>query len=153
MDDYIAKPVKIIDLKNALERAGSKPLVSTMEETRRETEAIDRATLEALRDLQSEGEPDILIELIEMFLQDTPLRLAALGEAINRAAACDIASTAHAMKGSSANLGAMRMSELCLKLETLGRADRVEGADCLLAQLEAEFLRVREALAVEASAI
>ncbi|MEW6211328.1 MAG: response regulator, partial [Acidobacteriota bacterium] len=152
IDDYIAKPVKIIDLKNALERAGSKTLVARQEEeTRAEMEVLDRSILETLRGLQSEGEPDILTELTEMFFQDTPSRLAALSEAIDRAEAQNIALAAHALKGSSAHLGAMRMSALCLKLETLGRTGIVAGTDALLAQLEAEFLRVREALAVEMS--
>ena len=150
MDDYITKPVKINELKASLERAGSRTHIARRLDTV-DTEAIDRTTLETLREFQDTGEPDIVAELIEIFLQDTPPRLAAIREALHRADAGEIASAAHALKGSSANLGALQMSALCLKIETLGRAGTVEGADSLLADLEAEFLRVRDALSVEMS--
>ncbi|HEY7545557.1 MAG TPA: response regulator, partial [Blastocatellia bacterium] len=149
MDDYITKPVNINELKTSLERAASKTNITKPQESRVESGAIDRATLETLRGLQGEGEPDLVAELIGIFLQDTPLRLAAISEAIRSADASELTSAAHALKGSSANLGATGMSALCLKLESLGRAGTVEGAGSLLARLEEEFLRVRDAFAIE----
>jgi HPt (histidine-containing phosphotransfer) domain-containing protein len=56
--------------------------------------------LESLRELQEEGEPDILNELIEMFLDHVRLQLVALREAVEGRNADSVARVAHTLKGS-----------------------------------------------------
>jgi HPt (histidine-containing phosphotransfer) domain-containing protein len=53
---------------------------------------------------------------------------------------------AHTLKGSSGNLGAQGMVQLCLALETLGASGSVREAEALIARLEAEFQRVQPTL-------
>jgi HPt (histidine-containing phosphotransfer) domain-containing protein len=50
--------------------------------------------------------------------------------------------TAHALKGSAANIGAARLAELCLQLETEVQRDDLESARDAVRLLEAEFRRV-----------
>jgi HPt (histidine-containing phosphotransfer) domain-containing protein len=54
---------------------------------------------------------------------------------------------AHALKGSSANLGAQQVSAVSAELEKLGRSGTVQGAEALFARLESEFARALAALA------
>jgi HPt (histidine-containing phosphotransfer) domain-containing protein len=56
--------------------------------------------LESLRELQEEGEPDILNELIEMYLDHVRLQLVALREAVEGRNADSVARVAHTLKGS-----------------------------------------------------
>ncbi len=53
---------------------------------------------------------------------------------------------AHALKGSSGNMGAKGMASICAKLEEAGSAGDLSRAPELLARLDAEFGRVRQAL-------
>lgn len=110
---------------------------------------IDTSVLDALRALQEEGEPDIVTELIDLFLQDAPLRLESIRAAIAQKDATALRKAAHTLKGSGANLGAGPMATLCFELEKRGRAGSLEGTEVLLAQLEDEFKRVRHALETE----
>ncbi|HRD90574.1 MAG TPA: Hpt domain-containing protein [Accumulibacter sp.] len=54
--------------------------------------------------------------------------------------------TAHALKSSSANVGAEPLAALCKALEMLGRQESVDGASVLLAAAETELTRVLAAL-------
>ena len=72
--------------------------------------------------------------------------LARLREAIERADATGVREAAHALKSSSANVGAIRLSSLFKELEALGRSGSVEGAPESVGAIDAEFARVKEAL-------
>lgn len=64
-----------------------------------------------------------------------------------------IRETAHALKSSSANVGAARLADLCKQLETLARDNRLDGAEDIQRHLEREYARVVEALRDELAAI
>jgi HPt (histidine-containing phosphotransfer) domain-containing protein len=99
-----------------------------------------------LRELQEEGEPDILKELIELFLADVPPQLKALREAEEREDARSVERIAHTLKGSSSNMGALRMVTLCAELEEIGRSGDLAPAPVLISRLEVELGRVRAVL-------
>lgn len=96
--------------------------------------------------MQTPGEKDFVVELANLFLQDTDEKLRKLREAIAQGRSDDLAEMAHALKGNSANLGAARLSGLCAKLEALGKTEEAADALRLLASIEKEFTRVRFAL-------
>jgi HPt (histidine-containing phosphotransfer) domain-containing protein len=108
--------------------------------------AIDATALDALRDLQEDGEPDILPALVNMFLSDARPRLDALSDAVQRGIAPIVEREAHALKGSCANFGARLMMALCGRLQLAGRAADLTDAPALQDELAAEFERVRDAL-------
>ena len=156
MDDYVAKPVKTEELEAILERWISKPdedkvtvsAVGDGSATREDSEEgpLDLSVLAGLRELQEEGEPDILGELIELFLTDVPPQLAALQEAVEAVEAHSVERIAHTLKGSSANMGATRMTAICSELENAGASGDLSRAPELLERLVEEFGRVRMAL-------
>jgi len=104
--------------------------------------------ISGLRDLE-EGSPGLLEELVEMFLQDTPPRIEALGVAVEEGDAHSVERIAHSIKGSSGNMGGRRMSEVSERLQAIGASADLEQAPELLASLREEFDRMREALRAE----
>jgi len=145
MDDYVAKPVRRDDLDAVLARW--RPDRADSSAACPGALAVDPAVLAEVRGLDGTGE--LLTTLITHFLAETPERMAAMQAAVGRRDAVALAETAHALKGSSGNLGAMRMHELCGELQTLGRAKELTEAGDRLAGLGAEFALVREALLQE----
>jgi HPt (histidine-containing phosphotransfer) domain-containing protein len=113
------------------------------------TDPLDQSVLMNLRELQEEGEPDILAELAELFLSDALPQLEALREATESGDASSIERVAHTLKGSCGNMGAIKMSTLCAELEDLGHSRDLSRAPVLIERLEAEYGRVRPALEVE----
>ena len=137
MDDYIPKPVTVPHLEAVLTRWRAQAEPGPPEE------AVDASTLAALRDLQGEGQPDLLAELIAVYLRDTPPRLAALHEAVARTDAEALRREAHGVKGSSSQIGAVQMARLCAELEHQACATDLAGAAESLRRLDEAFGRVR----------
>ncbi len=102
---------------------------------------VDDEVLEMLASLQEPGEPDLLTELVTLFLRDTPVRLGDLEQRPLDAMAA--ARVAHAVKGSAGNLGATHLQELASTLEQAGRQG--VAAEALAAMADAlcgEYARV-----------
>lgn len=110
---------------------------------------LDRDVLANLRDLPGEGDDDLLGELIDLFGQDAPPRMAQLRVALQLGDAKRVMHVAHSLKGSSANLGASCMAGICDRLEQQGRAANLDGGTQLQRELEREYSRVMLALQVE----
>ncbi len=107
--------------------------------------AGDDAVLEVLRELQQPDGPDVLTELINLFLDDTPKRLAALRDDVCGGDAHQAtARAAHALKGSAGNIGAAPFAELCANVERVAKHGQTDGID--LTPLEDEYARVEAAL-------
>jgi two-component system, sensor histidine kinase and response regulator len=104
---------------------------------------VDWSVLAGLRELQGEGEPDILEELMVLFLADVPPQLVALREAVQSGDARSIERIAHTLKGSSGNIGAVRMEAICTELEEMGRSEDLRTVPARISRLEEEFGRVR----------
>ena len=112
------------------------------------TQAIDPAVLASLDEAWEEGEPDLVVELIDLYLGDAPQWV----EAMRTAAAGDDATVlkraAHTLKGSSGSLGIRQVAEVCRMLE-LNCSESAARVDELLQQLDREFATARAALAAE----
>lgn len=103
---------------------------------------------ERLAMLQGAGGGEGLVaELVDLFVDDVPPRLESIREAMAAGDPEALVRTAHSLKGSAATLGADGMAELCRQMEVSGRAGEVPRAEGLLESLEAEFERVKRALA------
>lgn len=112
-------------------------------------EAVDWAALHSLEEVQIEGEPDVVVELLDLYAEDAPRRLAAI---LSAWAAGDLAAlrrAAHGLRGGSASLGARQVATLCEELERASGEELLQGGKTLLTRLEREFVRVRLAFAAE----
>lgn len=104
--------------------------------------ALDPEVIARLRELAARSRPSLLTSLRETYLTDGRRRLAALSTAVADADPATLRDVAHALKGSSATLGANRLAEFCRQLEELGRSGTAAGGELLLAQVSGEFEQV-----------
>jgi CheY-like chemotaxis protein len=169
MDDYLSKPVKAHELAGMLGRwiaPTNKPSptgqskTSTSGRSRPErrgqhprravvVEVIDLSVLESFREIQQEGSPDLVSELIHLYVDDTRSRLVQMRTALNERDVKKLQTIAHSLKGSSSNLGIRGMSALCLELEKTLTHKGVDGASRIVNRFNEEFRRVEQALASE----
>ena len=112
-----------------------------------DTGVISLAVLEGLRKFQQTGEPDFVTELIDLFLNDTAVQLESLRVAVSNNNVPEVHRLAHLVKGSSGNIGAGGMAELCQEMETkyLGTCAHESYDQTLLVKLEDEFRQVSKA--------
>ncbi len=107
---------------------------------------IDQSVLNSLRDLQMEGKPDILKRVIDAYLSSTASLVETLKEAYSAMDIDGIQNSAHSLKSSSANVGAIKLSELCKELEMNCRNNTLENAPFLISGISAELTLVRDVL-------
>jgi HPt (histidine-containing phosphotransfer) domain-containing protein len=107
---------------------------------------LDPATVAGLRMLAETASPELLHKLQASFARDTPGRLHALRAAVEAGDAEAIAFNVHTLKGSAANLGAIRVVATCQAIEGLsGTTDRAALAS-LLSALEQQAADAQAAL-------
>lgn len=113
---------------------------------------INRTALAHVRDLATADEPDPLPELIALFLEDTPGRLAQMRRAVQLHDARALDSAAHSLKGSSASLGAETMVGLCTRAMTSAAQADMSAARAIVNELELEFAAAKSLLEAELKA-
>jgi len=157
MDDCISKPVQAVDLRRMLSKwverdiqpigPGGTERSTTMSD---ETDGVlDREAIQALRDLSGEDDPGLFVELVHLFLEDTPSRMADLTAAFRSADSDAMERTAHALKSSAANLGAAKLAQLFREIESAGRERDLQRAESLISESKQEYERVESALQSE----
>ena len=88
------------------------------------------------------GDPDLLKDVIEAFLQECPLLVERIGEAIVRSDTDSLRRAAHTVKSGLWNFGAEQSSELAARLEEMGRCRELKDAAETLATLRARLDRL-----------
>lgn len=137
MRDYLVKPLREIALKQALQAVGatSGDCDAVMSPSRSLAEPVshdrilNEVTLGGICQMAGEEAPEVMKELVEDFLEDTPPVIAALHAAIAQQDPEALRRTAHRLRSSSANLGADRLADLGRRLEDQGRAGRLPDSD------------------------
>lgn len=104
---------------------------------------LDQVTLDRLRELNEPGEPDIVVEVLTLFLEDAPARVAAVVAAQASGDARGLERAAHGLKGAAGNIGALRLQALCHRLEDLGRLG-VAADPTVVLSLHEEFETLRQ---------
>jgi signal transduction histidine kinase/CheY-like chemotaxis protein/HPt (histidine-containing phosphotransfer) domain-containing protein len=158
MDDYLRKPYKSEQLHAALSKilpagqvrqAGPSeqplPPVFGMYEPD-EAGVIDSSALDSLAALPHADNKGLVNQVIQTYINSSLDQMTRLGEAIDRADSDCIRTAAHSLKSSSANVGAVRLAELCASVETSTRASDRASAVTLQRQIKEEYPRVIEAL-------
>lgn len=100
-----------------------------------------KALLECL-----DNDPQLLKEVIGIFMADCPEKLAELRAAVTARNSNQIASGSHALRGSVSVFGAKTAVEAAQKLESLGRQGKVEDVDEAFSALERAIALVTSAL-------
>jgi histidine phosphotransfer protein HptB len=109
---------------------------------------IDSGAIENLRALNPGDSDAFLREITQIFLDDTPLRIAELDQSLIDGDVPRFTRAAHSIKGSSSNLGASALRKVAEKLEHQSRDHGLAEVNSLLDQVKTEFERAKRALAV-----
>jgi two-component system sensor histidine kinase/response regulator len=107
--------------------------------------AIDQAALDRLLDMVG-GDLEFLDELVDTYLEDTPVQLAAMRAALAIGQVEDLVRPAHSLKTNSANMGAESLATMCRELEAAAREGAVDDAAGRVGAIEAGFGSAREQL-------
>jgi PAS domain S-box-containing protein len=150
MDDYVSKPVSqkaLADIVNEWRektmQQGPTGIVDTERRGDAEEPAIDRARLDELAELGDEEDPEWIMSILQKFEEDTASRIVKLVVAAETGDATALGQTAHALKGSCSNLGAMQMASIAQELQALGKRGTTTGAADLVQALEVAFARAK----------
>lgn len=102
---------------------------------------LDYSVLTTLQEVMEDEYPTLL----DVFIKDAEYRISRLRQLMGASAfdLQELSMMAHSFKGSSSNMGAIRLADLCRELEERSRRDDSAGLDELLAALDHEYGTVR----------
>jgi HPt (histidine-containing phosphotransfer) domain-containing protein len=132
MDDFVAKPVTLAALANALERAvgasrrGSPPQPAAAPAP---AGGLDMAALATLRD--DVGGGGSLARIVRLFLEQLDPQAEQIEAAAHGGDHAALARSAHRMRSSAATLGATAMADLLSELEAAARDGDAAACDRL----------------------
>jgi HPt (histidine-containing phosphotransfer) domain-containing protein len=142
----LSKPVKMDNFQAAIERFLGLRKIETEVRDEGKSAAIDLEAISSFRVLDDLTGDDLLVKLIDVFLDNSPKVLADARAALAAQASPQLARAAHTLKGSCSNFGAARLRAACERLEEYANRGILEGAEALLADVEIEYSYVRVAL-------
>jgi HPt (histidine-containing phosphotransfer) domain-containing protein len=102
---------------------------------------IDAGRLDELREMLSEESDGTFERFLGVFLSSSEKGVRNLRAAVARSDGAEVERCAHALKGSSGNIGADRLADACRLLEDSARHGRARDWD--FAAVEKEYARVR----------
>ncbi|HPG57284.1 MAG TPA: Hpt domain-containing protein [Candidatus Wallbacteria bacterium] len=82
---------------------------------------------------------DLANEIINIFFEDLNMFMGIIRSSIESGDYATLRKTAHRLKGSSINVSAEKLSALFFKLETIGKANSIVGANAVLDELFTEI--------------
>jgi len=156
MDDYMSKPFMLSDLEAMMARwlpdnkkTGSTEKLradasSTSVAARRviDEPLFDTSKLDELRELTGNN----LQTLIDAFKKDTAIVIPRLLATANTKKTTEVREYAHALKGISAGLAAMQLSDLCHNLEIQASSGKIKNLSKQLEMIKAVFERTMVAI-------
>jgi HPt (histidine-containing phosphotransfer) domain-containing protein len=99
-------------------------------------DTLDQVALASLLKMVG-NDPDFVDELVDVYLADAPRQAVAVRAAFDAGDPAGLVRPAHTLKGTSLNLGGVRVAEIARSIEERGRAGTLDGVDALLADLDA----------------
>jgi two-component system sensor histidine kinase/response regulator len=151
MDDFLRKPFTFNELNQVMRRwlpvSNSACMQLEAEDPPMEKDSpIDFKCLDNIVALQRGGSPDILVRVIDHYLEETPKVMKKLDDAVRKNDGEVICSEVHRFKSGSANLGALRLAEICREMEVSAMNMTVTENRLIMDKIEEEYEAVRIAL-------
>ncbi|MDJ0568267.1 MAG: ATP-binding protein [Pleurocapsa sp. MO_192.B19] len=173
MQDFITKPIRIEELERALDRIialreqdsdrehnispqesipaelPTLPSTTENESANAEQAILDLNVLNSLRQLAGAKAQELLTKIVNQYFEDSPDRLTAIAKALETKDTEALRKAAHGFRSSSANLGAVIITDYCKDLENMARAGEMPENPEILTELEAEYAKAKIALQQE----
>ncbi|MDO8990104.1 MAG: PAS domain S-box protein [Sideroxyarcus sp.] len=142
MDDYLSKPVQLVNLKAMLNQWLSAAVETTPNETNFVPAAVTKPVdVNVLKALVGDDEATV-----RGFLHDFHISAAKIAAELRTACAADQAeaasASAHKLKSSARSVGALVLGELCAEMEKSGKEGDSEALTMLLPKFEQELANV-----------
>jgi two-component system sensor histidine kinase/response regulator len=147
MDGYITKPIGLNDIEKTLTSLSPAPSAVPAGPSGKlvwgKAEALDRLG----------GDEALLLELCQIFLEESPKQLQKVRQAVAEADAQAVMRAAHCLKGELGYLGAAGASQAAQQLEDMGHENDLSHAAETLVVLEREMASLHLALKDPSGAI
>ncbi len=82
-----------------------------------------------------ENDRELLVEIIEIFLEDYPGKMNDLQDALSKKDFNQTREIAHSLKGAAANISAKKIAALFLELEDMGKSNDASGHEGKIQQI------------------
>jgi two-component system sensor histidine kinase/response regulator len=152
MDEFVSKPIRFEELKAALEHVRTKRAAAGTRVGASSSAGpvvLDLAQFEHLKSLQDAADPQFLVDLIDLFLTETPKRFKDLATALAAGDVRTTAQLAHTVAGACVNFGGRALQALCQQIEEYARSGNLKAASALIGKLEPELAQLAKALTLE----
>lgn len=106
-------------------------------------QSVDLDVLNELKELLEDG----FSVLTEKFIEDGQKRVEKIMTAIANEDAVSLYNEAHGLKGSSRNMGAVPLGEICSQLEAMGQNKDLSSSGTIIAALQTEFAAACDVIA------
>ncbi len=162
MDDYLSKPFNLADIRTVLNRwlkdaSGCGPESGSEEKRPQDPRehktcednavpVIDESVLKSLEMFQAAGADNLVRQVVEAFISSADKIVVKLNTAWIEQDIASLQFSAHSLKSSSANVGALRLSEMAKQLEFDCRHNNTTDSGDLVAKIASEYESVRSAL-------
>jgi two-component system, sensor histidine kinase and response regulator len=145
MDRYLSKPFSSDQLYQVLEScvADGEP---TPAAAKLDDAVLDRQALGRIRALHRPGGPNLLAKVLGLYSSSSQALTDAMRSAVAGNDAESVRQAAHALKSSSANVGAVAFADLCKEVEVAAVEGKLDHARALVDGLLVEHRKVLQAL-------
>ncbi|NET08015.1 MAG: response regulator [Symploca sp. SIO2B6] len=149
MDDYLAKPVIVKELREVLKRWSLTLSQESWQETSSEgncmhavSDLVDWSRLQEI----TGGNPSVQIAMVQGFIKDAEVIIAEAKQALVDLDKLTLAQKVHQIKGASASVAIKGMPEIAIQLKAKVAVGNLEEARGLMAKLEKILRRLKDSL-------
>jgi len=146
MDDYISKPTKKNELNELIKKYMGISAEAEMAIQEAKTADIDplesneaKMVDERMKDLGESCGEEVTLECLELFTEDFPVSITDLSYAVQSKDNDRIDREAHKLKGSAANMGAVKLPRMCQEMCEAARVDKQDLIQRLLTDIISEY--------------
>ncbi len=158
MDDFLSKPYSLVQLRAILMRW--LPETNKTETQKKDSQTtknlksddvddkpvINVKKLDVFRELDPTGGVDLIKQVVSTYISSVPQYMNQIEQGVLNCNGEMLRQAAHALKSSSANIGAEALSGFCKQLEDLGRGNQIDVATGLIPEMRKEYEQVLVAL-------
>ncbi len=164
MDDYMTKPFNLEQLGALLHRwlpllakenkseyarqkeSAANPQTNDSSNETKNITQINFAAIDKIRKLQRQGQPNVVVKVVKLFLENSQKTILSLESAISAGDHGSLQRCAYSLQSSCSTVGATDLARLCAELEMLGKTEDAEKAQSRLSVLEYEYDAICAAL-------
>jgi signal transduction histidine kinase/HPt (histidine-containing phosphotransfer) domain-containing protein len=139
MDDYVSKPIEPQKLVEAIERQLAKSSSEEPKGTARKAIPDDEGSETSALPKRFDGDEELFERLLKLFLQNFPLQIEELKQAIESNDIGLIEELGHTIKGGSALIDAHSLRDCAFEIEKAGKSHDLNLARTLVNKLESEY--------------